>query len=524
MPETSQSLSPDPCSPDKADFGFNESAEVVVKCIQAWEKSQPPQPLIMGVVGEWGSGKSVYFNCLKKALGVEEDKSAPPITDNTNFIFGFFMIGTLLWSLPYLNDVKESVIHEIKPVLTLKALTFLTDLSVYQELLCTDNKERTLFFSILMGIFIIFMVYRWIPRLWSMAWEIFASIYDRLNQWLTVSHTPQEDDKPIIIDISPWQYKGKEALIELLFNDIATQLNQKSLKRDSLKAVNRAFKALATAFTKAGGHLSFVTQFMAGVIEDSTSLDTQKEVLKTALDKLKTPIYVFVDDLDRLDYAEVVQVLDFLKSVASLPYMRYIVAYDKAYVLKAVTEQKKLDKADSYKEAKQYLDKILWLEFSLPHVSTEDLWAYLCKEYTNLPIAEQVKPSSDDLKPYRSYLEENNGLEPIRKIKRLLANTLKAHYTLSEAEIPLPALLIWEHDRLNSDKPKTTVADLLSLVRPSQVVENKHAFSYLASIVSPIQYYFEVLKQPSTAQNHHATLKKVLTNCTLTDIKNHFFI
>lgn len=106
------------------------------------------------------------------------------------------------------------------------------------------------------------------------------------------------------------------------------------------------------------------------------------EVLKNA----KQRVYVFIDDIDRLDKDEILEVLRLIRNTANLPNIVYVVAYDKEYIIGQL-EHKHITAPDLY------LEKFFQLEVSLPKVTTYELLEMTRKDLSqmlNAEIADEI--------------------------------------------------------------------------------------------------------------------------------------
>lgn len=66
-----------------------------------------------------------------------------------------------------------------------------------------------------------------------------------------------------------------------------------------------------------------------------------------------------IDDLDRLDADEILEVLKLIRNTANFPYLKFVVACDRKYVI----EQLRSRAIDE-----KYLEKIFMVDFQLPQV------------------------------------------------------------------------------------------------------------------------------------------------------------
>lgn len=83
------------------------------------------------------------------------------------------------------------------------------------------------------------------------------------------------------------------------------------------------------------------------------------ELIKEILERTKHKTVVFIDDIDRLNAAEIKEVLRLIRNTANFPYIQFIVAYDKNYVCETL-------KNNGINTPNRYLEKFFNVEMSLP--------------------------------------------------------------------------------------------------------------------------------------------------------------
>lgn len=89
------------------------------------------------------------------------------------------------------------------------------------------------------------------------------------------------------------------------------------------------------------------------------SMSELKDHIIESLSEIKVPIYIFIDDLDRMDADEILAVIGLLRNTANFPYLKYVVGCDRDYLLERLKE-KNIEQ--------DYLQKIFMAEFYLPEI------------------------------------------------------------------------------------------------------------------------------------------------------------
>ena len=88
-----------------------------------------------------------------------------------------------------------------------------------------------------------------------------------------------------------------------------------------------------------------------------------KDQIRNALVKIGHDLYIIIDDLDRMEAGEILEVLKLIRNNADFPHLKFIVAYDKVYVSSQILDKTKKD---------GYLNKIFMAEYFLPKLSDRD--------------------------------------------------------------------------------------------------------------------------------------------------------
>ncbi len=231
------------------------------------------------------------------------------------------------------------------------------------------------------------------------------------------------DDKVYPIWFNTWQYSqfnmGKDLCVSFLEN-LITKLHS--------KAENRTTKILETSLRilKIGAKTAISTVGLdGGAIVDvfnKEDADIAKAVsdLKDAFqdsvnDKLKESkkdrVVIFVDDLDRLNPAKAVELLEVLKVFLDCENCVFILAVDYSVVTAGV-KQKFGNLVDDDK-GKSFFDKIIQLPFKMP-VAQYDIKKYIY----DMLVKMDMKVNSKIISDYKDLIKTSIGFNP-RSIKRL---------------------------------------------------------------------------------------------------------
>lgn len=219
-----------------------------------------------------------------------------------------------------------------------------------------------------------------------------------------------------IVVFSPWVNSPDESPVNALMMTIAARLAKldTSALAQAGKAAPLAVKILNYA-QQTSRRLAPVTRFAGnfvtglGLVADGmdaladTDLSgrekTAAELRADIEDKiagLGVSFIVVIDDLDRLEPAQAVEVLRMVRSVADFSRFRYVMCYDRDVLAHAV------ETGLGVQNGKRYLQKIIPLSFSLPRPESFDLRrefiAGVIRLYTSVCRAEPDKTLLQDLR------------------------------------------------------------------------------------------------------------------------------
>jgi len=194
--------------------------------------------------------------------------------------------------------------------------------------------------------------------------------------------------------INTWEYSllsnPDETLIKIIMG-LIEQVGKttKNSSEESFKKVSKLGKSLLARATGAGGMIGMV----AGVASDTVNaLDDGKndsdntirelrESLQIVIDKAiessdRESFIFFVDDLDRLDPAVAVSILELIKNLFDLRHCIFVLAIDYGVVVKGLQSKFGKMTEENEWEFRAFFDKIIQLPFSMP-ISSYNISRYL---------------------------------------------------------------------------------------------------------------------------------------------------
>jgi len=201
----------------------------------------------------------------------------------------------------------------------------------------------------------------------------------------------------IIIEFNPWIYDSQEVLLNDFLNSLRKEIGK----------IDKALQIYLNDYLKELLKQSNKLKPLSGLIPKETIKD-KKEKLRNRLKILNRKVFVFIDDLDRLDQEEVLQICKLIRNTADFPNLCFTVAYDKEQLLKQANGNSVLS-AD-------YLEKIIQFEYYLPMIHDDDLY---------LPLFSRI----DQIITSSKYTDVFDGLGIIyktdSKLREIFFNNIK---------------------------------------------------------------------------------------------------
>lgn len=249
----------------------------------------------------------------------------------------------------------------------------------------------------------------------------------------------------VVVPFSPWLVTNRTALVASFFAQIGVAIEdaEKRLPKDfrlikkgaartlskAKKQLNRFSRVASIASTAtsafdptmasavAAGGTKAIEKLTSNSGKPGKTLEVLKAELTGALGELAKSdptfrILILIDDLDRLDPSDALEVLRLVKAVGDFPATTYHLAYDRSAIASAIEHCAKIEDGDAY------LEKIIQFSFKVPPLEPFQLRNWLRGEL------EKLFPGEIDFASSRSgvVLDRWAGrlLVTPRDVKRLL--------------------------------------------------------------------------------------------------------
>lgn len=225
-----------------------------------------------------------------------------------------------------------------------------------------------------------------------------------------------QNNKPnLVIDFNPWLYPDETNLTKAFLNELRLRLSPYSILGSTVfnNLINKLFKDKAN-----------IWGIIANGISGSYTMETIYQSLRDSILRSKKRVIVMIDDIDRLEFKEIYEILTIIRNVGNLPNTVFVLAYDKDYLLEVLT--------GNIVRPQQYLSKFFQAEYPLGKISADlvvnelskqidQAFPYLFSGSQKLIVSNKI---TDMLTAYTT-LSSMAGIKLIknhRDIKRLMNN------------------------------------------------------------------------------------------------------
>jgi hypothetical protein len=228
----------------------------------------------------------------------------------------------------------------------------------------------------------------------------------------------------IEVNFNPWNSNNPKAIIQDFFDTIQAEIRpyHSTLSRLLIQYSNKLITLDDNAVSRS---IHAVVTFVTGF----ESIGSLFDEINTTLKSIDRKIIIFIDDLDRLDKEEIIEVIRLMRNTANFYNTFFVVAYDKNYVTAALREHNPYN-------SEKFLEKIFQIEVTLPHFR-KDVFRHKLAENLRDSFPQQYHETVEreilgtaSMKPV--YL--NDWLETMRDVTRL-TNALDLNLYLLIGEV-----------------------------------------------------------------------------------------
>lgn len=168
-------------------------------------------------------------------------------------------------------------------------------------------------------------------------------------QKMISEYLKHKDKEAIIIEFNPWRSASEDKISKDFFELFADNIGNFDLRLGE-KIISYSNKLMATT-----------SSWWSFLSHNSKNQDRQFEHINNSLINIKRKVVVFVDDLDRLNFKEILEVVKLIRNSANFHNTFFIVGYDEEYISEALRHHNDYGKDN-------FLEKIFQIQFDLSQV------------------------------------------------------------------------------------------------------------------------------------------------------------
>jgi hypothetical protein len=271
----------------------------------------------------------------------------------------------------------------------------------------------------------------------------------------------------VVVRFNPWLFTDANALVVRFFSELSAQIGRHQRLRNAGKKLASYGKAVAPLGSLVVGPAAELVGKALGALDtgDGRAVDDEREELRKELRAKEQRILVLIDDIDRLHDEEIIDVMRLVKLVGDLPFVTYLLAFDRPYVEKAVDREQW--------DGRSYLEKVVQVSFDLPTIRKSKIELLLLERVESIVEDIQHLP----LRPERWEEVLGRGMMPffrnLRDVVRY-SSSIRSSVTLVGKDVAvedvlgLEALRVFE-PRIHQELPKLLSA--LTKHRPGLFVD-----------------------------------------------------
>lgn len=239
-------------------------------------------------------------------------------------------------------------------------------------------------------------------------------------------------DNVIELTFDPWIKAESRNLSEAFFNEFSLKL---STETDLISSDIEKYARLLVKNSNSNLLSSIIQYLFPSINFSASSLEQLKGDISNALEKIAKKVIVYIDDVDRLDQDEIIEVLRLIRNAAAFKNVFYIVAFDKVQVENSLKDKFELGHD-------KYLEKIFQVEFYLTPIKKQAILDELISEIkkridNDEKVIVDKMFAGTQMWTAINYSWIGNYLNHHRDVVRYL-NQFDLHYEFVEKEVFLP--------------------------------------------------------------------------------------
>lgn len=184
---------------------------------------------------------------------------------------------------------------------------------------------------------------------------------------LMEDHLRKKYEDVVILRFDPWLITGRNDLVSQFLAELTFAINERARSNENLRKIG---SQLATYGAMVSPGVNLIAPGLGSVVQGGfkaatkalsgeASIASMRKKLIALLTNVDVPIVVLVDELDRIEDAEILTVAQLVRAVVDFPRVSFALAYDVDRVMEALGRA-------STERGRSYLEKIVQLQVPIP--------------------------------------------------------------------------------------------------------------------------------------------------------------
>jgi predicted KAP-like P-loop ATPase len=194
--------------------------------------------------------------------------------------------------------------------------------------------------------------------------------------------------KYLFIDFKPWYFgQDNHDIIRIYLNQFLEEIKKTKGFNPKLAKALRSYVSLLSSVSirNFGAVISLKDSFEKFFpSKEAAKLQDIKKEIEELLMEYPKRIVVYIDDIDRLDGAEVRMIFKLVRLIADFSNVTYIIALDEDMIIKSLTSIYEENDSNDKVDAKKYIEKFIQVPIYLPKIDPEHLNAFCWKALSSV--------------------------------------------------------------------------------------------------------------------------------------------
>lgn len=284
----------------------------------------------------------------------------------------------------------------------------------------------------------------------------------------------KQNDSIEIIHFSPWHLSANNDIMSAFFDQLSKHI---ALNDMQLFELICKYSNYIIGETRSTALLHFLK-------EESQPTELYNKISMILSERSKRMV-IIIDDIDRLQGKEILEVFKIIRGSANFPNIIFIVAYDKDYVMNSISTL-------SIDTKERFIEKFFQTEFYLPQYTLDKIADYILQQANLFMTENDYNIFKDKYIEYDSILYQTKPHEDcirnLRDAKRWL-NAIKLEYSLLKEEVSICDLA----DVILLKLYFPCIYNIFSIGYKSFLYQNNNVYAFWEEDVNNGDRYFELL-------------------------------